>query len=70
MFEELSGKFVIIVFMNGSQEQRTIAYVVSVEGDFITLEAPARRSRYMVNLKNIISISELPESQVKPEYRR
>ncbi len=70
MLETYVGKFVVIEFTNGARSQRTIAYVVSVQDGFITLEAPSTRKQYSVNVNSVIEISELPKDQVRPEYRR
>ena len=70
MIETFVGKFVVIEFKNRDKNERTIAYVVEVKDGFITLEAPAQKSRYAVNLQSVISITELPEDRVKPEFRK
>jgi hypothetical protein len=70
MIETLVGKFVVIEFTNGQRSQRTIAYLAAFQDGFLTLEAPSTRKQYSVNVNSVIEISELPESQVKPEYRR
>lgn len=70
MIEAFVGKFVVIEFTNGLRSQRTIAYVVSVQDGFITLEAPATKKQYSVNVNSVVEISELPKDQVRPEFRR
>jgi hypothetical protein len=70
MIEEYINKFVVITFRNRGADLRTIAYVVEVKDGFVKLEAPAQKNQYLVSLSAIIEVAELPESQVRPEYRR
>jgi hypothetical protein len=70
MFEELIGKLVIIEFERNAARNRTIAKLLSIKDGLVELQSPTRKEIYVISVRQVIEINELPHWKIRPEMMK
>jgi hypothetical protein len=70
MFEELIGKLVIIEFERNEARNRTIAKLLSIKDGLVELQSPTRKEIYVISVRQVIEINELPHWKIRPEMMK
>ena len=70
MFKELIGKLVIIEFERNAARNRTIAKLLSIKDGLVELQSPTRKEIYVISVRQVVEINELPHWKIRPEMMK
>ena len=70
MFKELIGKLVIIEFERNAARNLTIAKLLSIKDGLVELQSPTRKEIYVISVRQVVEINELPHWKIRPEMMK